>query len=216
MRVLIRSVASRFLGHAGVFPAHEYQYTVCHGGRSAGRYRQGQSDRTTYKMALTASRRGCFESKLTKQRTSAPARIDDRSASATRVSQAAACNCRKCPWVKVRRNEPSVDVAQTPVNSDGSPPWRRRRDRRCCPRRRASPSRSWRPCPLGLTRCHRATGPGRRPQHAARPRPPNASPARGRHTTTQPRLRPGAAACPLTQHFRSRVIALSGSGWSRR
>lgn len=38
----------------------KYQYTVCQGGRSAGRYRHGHPDRTTYKIALTISRRGCF------------------------------------------------------------------------------------------------------------------------------------------------------------
>jgi len=53
-----------------------------------------------------------------------PSSSGTRQASAIRVSRAAACSCRTCPWVKVRINEPSVDGAYTPVNSDGIPPCR--------------------------------------------------------------------------------------------
>src|SRR5512144_829343 len=38
----------------------KYQNTVCHGGNSRGRSRQAQPVRTTYRIALTISRRGCF------------------------------------------------------------------------------------------------------------------------------------------------------------
>jgi len=37
-----------------------YQYTVSHGGKSVGRCRQEHPVRTTYKIASTISRRGCF------------------------------------------------------------------------------------------------------------------------------------------------------------
>jgi hypothetical protein len=36
------------------------QYTVCQGGKSTGSCRQEQPLRTTYKMASTIARRGCF------------------------------------------------------------------------------------------------------------------------------------------------------------
>src|SRR5512146_122804 len=38
----------------------KYQNTVCHGGNSRGSNRQAQPVRTTYWIALTISRRGCF------------------------------------------------------------------------------------------------------------------------------------------------------------
>src|SRR5512144_2698638 len=38
----------------------KYQNTVCHGGNSRGSNRQAQPVRTTYRIALTISRRGCF------------------------------------------------------------------------------------------------------------------------------------------------------------
>jgi len=38
----------------------KYQYTVCHGGKSAGSCRHEHPARTTYKIASTIARRGCF------------------------------------------------------------------------------------------------------------------------------------------------------------
>jgi hypothetical protein len=38
----------------------KYQYTVCHGGKSAGSCRHEHPGRTTYKIASTTARRGCF------------------------------------------------------------------------------------------------------------------------------------------------------------
>src|SRR5436190_16609776 len=38
----------------------KYQYTVSHGGKSTGSCRQAHPVRTTYKIASTMSRRGCF------------------------------------------------------------------------------------------------------------------------------------------------------------
>jgi hypothetical protein len=38
----------------------KYQYTVCHGGKSTGSCRHAHPVRTTYKIASTIARRGCF------------------------------------------------------------------------------------------------------------------------------------------------------------
>lgn len=38
----------------------KYQYTVCQGGKSAGSCRHAHPARTTYKIASTIARRGCF------------------------------------------------------------------------------------------------------------------------------------------------------------
>ena len=59
-RTLTRNAASSFSVTPASSQRAKYQYTVCHGGRSAGRYRHGQPARTTYKIALTISLRGCF------------------------------------------------------------------------------------------------------------------------------------------------------------
>jgi len=50
----IRSITPRSLRRL------ECPYTVCQGGKSTGRYRQGQPVRSTYRIASMTARRGCF------------------------------------------------------------------------------------------------------------------------------------------------------------
>jgi hypothetical protein len=51
------------LGDLGLLPLFEIPVHVCHGGKSAGRYRQAQPVRTTYKIPSTMDLRGFFFSR---------------------------------------------------------------------------------------------------------------------------------------------------------
>jgi len=93
------------------------------------------------------------------------------------VSRAAACNCRTCPWVKVRRNEPSVDGAYTPPNSDRIPPFR------VASRSSLEPCAVGAACTAGRQQCAPAT----------RPMSPHSVPAADVHGTATGAMPPARA-----------------------
>ena len=92
----------------------KYQYTVCQGGKSAGSCRHEHPARTTYKIASTIARRGCFSGRP-------PVLTDGNSGSMTAhcsslVSDGYRCgrSCTRPQWIKpAARSRSHADPSQT-------------------------------------------------------------------------------------------------------